>query len=333
MTRMKTVRIRCCLAAALTVVAAGCRRPAAAPAPAAPPAGHVVHEQRLGRARLRIRANAEAVRLEHDLHLTVETTASPEREVTVSDMDAGSAGFDVIRWYEDPPVLRAAALVRRRHLLLRPRLAEEFRTPALTILVTDRGRTPPERRTYTPDTAPLPLELPVTKAPDDIVVAFDPLAGRQTVLERGAPALLIAAAALLGVLLSARVARRVAAHRRALRPARRALRALRAVEAENLAARGRGREFYQRLIAVVRDFVRDCHRIQAPEQTSSEFLAAIASDERFSASTVAAFARLLEDADRVKFAAAVPPSGAPGRALDFVRSFVLRERGRLLKEP
>ena len=332
MTRMKTVCPRSSLFAALLALAAagaGCRRAPVAAGSAAPQPDPVIHEQRLGRTLLRLRADAAAVRLERDLHLTVETSASPELEVTVTAMDAGPAGFDVVRWYDDPPRSRAATIVRRRHVLLRPRLAEQFRTPALTVRVTDRGRAPPEERRYTTDGAPLPLALPVADAPADIVAAFHPLTGRESLLERSAPAALAALAAALAAVSIARVARRVAARRRRLRPARRALRALHAIEADDLPGAGRFKEFYQRVTAVVRDFVEDCHRIRAPEQTTHEFLAVIARDPRFSPPTVAAFARLLREADRVKFAAAVPPPGGPGRAVDFVRSFVQRERHRL----
>ena len=92
--------------------------------------------------------------------------------------------------------------------------------------------------------------------------------------------------------------------------------------AENLPAQGRVKEFYLRLTAIVREFIEGSTGIQAPEQTTEEFLRDSRLGKVFSKSQSDSLKEFLEAADMVKYAGSLPESCQIERSIERAREFI-----------
>lgn len=102
-----------------------------------------------------------------------------------------------------------------------------------------------------------------------------------------------------------------------------ALEALRQLVAKDLVGRGRIEQFFVEITAIVRDYIERAFGLRAPEQTTEEFLAHIAS-QPVVARHREALAPFLSAADEVKFACVTPDRAIIQRAFDTARDFVLQ---------
>lgn len=105
-----------------------------------------------------------------------------------------------------------------------------------------------------------------------------------------------------------------------------AMEALRALAAKDLIAKGQIEPFFVEVTRIVRDYIEWAFGLRAPEQTTEEFLANIAS-----APVVARYQNVLEPfltaADEVKFARAAPEPSTIQRTFDTARDFILETSG------
>ena len=111
------------------------------------------------------------------------------------------------------------------------------------------------------------------------------------------------------------VPRRVTAHEAALAK-------LDALLAENLLAEGYLKLFYLRLSDIVRHYIEDRFGLRAPEQTTDEFLTALANAPQIRGDHQQLLRRFLRQADMVKFAKFVPGADETGGAVDAARRFI-----------
>jgi hypothetical protein len=135
----------------------------------------------------------------------------------------------------------------------------------------------------------------------------------------------VAAAGLvvLAVYLLRRVHRQVQLMR--MSPRERALKELERLLARDLVGKNRVKAFYLELTMIVRRYIERAHAIRAPEQTTEEFLAAVADRTNFSRDVVATLKAFLQAADLVKFAAHRPPRDDIDRATDTARTYIVTD--------
>jgi hypothetical protein len=307
----------------LLIGATGCRRsetPPAAPAAEAPR----VEQMNLGAAQLTFTATPPRVHYERDLMLTIAASAPEGMELELPPLDDRLQGFTLGGFFSTEPPRSGERVTREYRARLTPGVAEEYRLAPMAVKLTDRRRTPAEETWVT--TRPIVFEAapPVEGAvPGDIDVSLK--------LTWIAPSFatvcgwVLAAAALAGVIwLAIRLARRVRREvmLRRMSPRERALFELNELLHGDLIQRNLFKEFYVELTMVVRRYIERRHGIRAPEQTTEEFLAAVASDPRFPAQLVARLRSFLQAADLVKFAAAHADASSADRAAQTAREYV-----------
>ena len=101
-----------------------------------------------------------------------------------------------------------------------------------------------------------------------------------------------------------------------------ALAKLDALLAENLLADGDLKLFYLRLSDIVRHYIEDRFGLRAPEQTTEEFLVALADAPQIRGDHQQLLRRFLRQADMVKFAKFMPGADETGGAVEAARRFI-----------
>jgi hypothetical protein len=174
-----------------------------------------------------------------------------------------------------------------------------FRFSALAIAVARLGAAVPSPPGELRDLAP-PVEMP-----DDPVWHF---------YLAGAVCVVLIAAALVFVVRRRRPVPVV----RPVPPQQAALQALR--ELENAAREPK--DFYTRLVEILRAYIAGRFAIEEPDATASELLSALFKTADLAAEHQRLLRGIVSESDLVKFAARLPPPGAPARALCACREFV-----------
>ena len=189
---------------------------------------------------------------------------------------------------------------------------------------------PPEMETVETDSIPIivhePAEPPVAPEELNTITALDPV---ELPKEWGpwwwiGPPLALALVLLIIVAIIRRVRRPevvvpIPAHEWAQRQ-------LAALVSENLLSRGFVKEFYYRVSDVVRGYVERRFDVSAPEMTTEEFLADIATDRRFGAGMAEELTRFLAACDWVKYAGFRPATTEAETLIATAGSFVERTR-------
>ena len=80
--------------------------------------------------------------------------------------------------------------------------------------------------------------------------------------------------------------------------------------------------FYLRLSDIVRHYIEDRFGLRAPEQTTDEFLAALADAPQIRGDHQQLLRRFLRQADMVKFAKFMPGADETGGAVEAARRFI-----------
>jgi hypothetical protein len=136
-----------------------------------------------------------------------------------------------------------------------------------------------------------------------------------------ATALLLLVASAAFFLMKRRSPARVAALP-TLSPYEKAMKAFERIEAAGYLDRGEVDRFYTELSSVVRYYIEDQFGLRAPEQTTEEFLQALAGRPGLIQSHQEALVSFLEQCDLVKFAKLRPTSREGKSVLDAARAFV-----------
>ena len=101
-----------------------------------------------------------------------------------------------------------------------------------------------------------------------------------------------------------------------------AIRKLDKLAALDLPGQGEHERFYVALTSIVRQFVEDRYGVEAPEETTEEFLREIAEKDTFGDRTEKMLKEFLVSADLVKFAKALPTREECDGAMRSARGFV-----------
>ena len=304
----------------LTLTACGSRSKTGH-APAAPR----VEDMSWGPIQLVLTADPPRVELEQDILLTIRTAAPAEVEVTLPPLNDRLEGFVLSGAFDDEPVTRDGKTTRIRHLRLTPVLARRYRLAPLAVEFKDNATSPPRADAFA--TRPMVFEsaLPADAGGGRVEPRLNPVwifPSFRTVLLFVLLAAALAGAAWLGWKLLRRVRENIRVRR--MSPRERALHELARLLARDLVRQNLVKEFYLELTMIVRRYIERRHAIRAPEQTTQEFLAAVAKDARFAPAVVPKLRAFLEAADLVKFAADRPAgeaiAGATGTARDYIET-------------
>jgi len=284
-----------------------------------------VEDMSWGPVHLVLTADPPRVDLEKDVLLTIRTVAPAEVEVTLPPLGDRLEGFAQSGSFDEEPATRDGKTTRVRHVRLTPVLAARHRIAPMAVEFNDNAKSPPRADTFA--TRPMVFEsaLPADAGGGRVEPRLNPVwifPSFRTVLLFVLLAAALAGAAWLGWKLLRRVRENIRVRR--MSPRERALHELARLLARDLVRQNLVKEFYLELTMIVRRYIERRHAIRAPEQTTQEFLAAVAKDARFAPAVVPKLRAFLEAADLVKFAADRPAgetiAGATGTARDYIET-------------
>lgn len=286
--------------------------------------GPLVLDMSHGPVSLVLRAEPRVVDLASDVILSIEITAPTEIEVAVPDLGGRLDGFVLNGAYTEQLSDRGGSRTTIHRARLTPVLSSGYRLAPMAIEYEDRSVSPPIKAWF--PTRPVRFETatrPPGGAGQDIQGDVDPVWIPPTfrsvaLLVLGL--LLLAALLAVGVRLAMKVRRQVQLAR--MSPRERAMKELSLLLAKDLVGRDRVKDFYVELTCIVRRYIERAHAVRAPEQTTEEFLAAVAGDPRFGARVVATLREFLEAADLVKFAAHRPDQRAVDGAVNTAKDYI-----------
>lgn len=316
------------LLAAAMLLLPGCAEP---PEPAPQPAAARSQVEQ-GPVQLTVEVTPQPARLADNPVMTITLTV--EQGVTIEKPEFGAAfGEFLIRDFHEPLVeTRDEQEILRQIYTLEPTQTGEQLIPPITIAYRDmRAGDAAPQQTLTSEPLMLSVTSEIASTPP-VLDAAKPQAGPVLVEETPnywlwgiAAVLVIAAAAILWHWLRRRAARPALA----LSPREQAERELEQLIAAGL-ARQDVKRFYVELTGILRQYIERTTGVQAPEQTTEEFLQAIGRSSRSTESERTRLKEFLEAADLVKFAAQHPReediTESIERARDFIRLGVAAPR-------
>ena len=255
--------------------------------------------------------------------LTTVETASLRLEVESDEADAvefpdSKDGFGKFAVIGDEPggdrLLDDGRVVRQRNYVLQPFLAGEYEVPSLTAVLNGEEEISTD-----------PIAVAVTSVLDD--PQDSELRDISDPVDVPMPRWwwLAAAAAVIALVALAMWIRRRRAAASAPGPEpphALALAALDALLAEGLPGPDGLKRFYLRLSDIVRRYIEDRFGLRAPEQTTEEFLAAMAAEPAIRSEHQRLLRGFLQQADLVKFAQLVPGQEEIDSAVGAARRFV-----------
>ena len=248
--------------------------------------------------------------------LRLEVESAEADEVQFPDSTDGFGPFAVVRDEAlDDRLLESGRRARGREYVLQPFLPGAYELPALTVQVNGEPRLVTDP---VPVTVESVLEDPESSDLKDIADPVDvPVPWWWWALGTA----LLAAAAVAAAWWWKRRAAALAAPR-FVPPHEAALAALDALLAEGLPEGPAVKRFYLRLSGIVRHYLEERFGLRAPEQTTEEFLAEMATGPAVGKDHQQLLRRFLEQADMVKFAKFAPGRDEIGAAVDSARRFV-----------
>ena len=95
---------------------------------------------------------------------------------------------------------------------------------------------------------------------------------------------------------------------------------------QQLVETGQIKLFYERISDILRHYIEDRFELRAPEQTTEEFLAALAATDVLGADDKRSLGEFLQHCDLVKFAKYEPQAGQIRKAFDLVKDFIERTK-------
>jgi hypothetical protein len=312
------------LACLLVAGALGCGRFRAPADAEGVPAGPRIEDLSWGPIRMTLEADPPRVALNRDLLLTFRIAAPADVGVTLPPLNDRLEGFALSGAFHEEPVARDGKTAQVHHLRLTPLLASRYRLAPVAVAYVDRATGTEQSDWFLTRPVVFELDPPFPGDPGDRIAAdLKPVwipPAFSSVLGYTLLALALAGGAWGAWKLLTRVRRNIELRR--LSPRERALRELAGLLARDLVARSLIKEFYLELTMIVRRYIERRHGIRAPEQTTEEFLTAVASDPRFGVDVMRRLKAFLQAADLVKFAAYHPAPDAITRATDTARDYL-----------
>jgi len=109
---------------------------------------------------------------------------------------------------------------------------------------------------------------------------------------------------------------------RKMSPKERAMRELSKLLGKHLVEKHKVKEFYLELTMIVRRYIERSYGVRAPEQTTEEFLEAVAQSPIFDSKTVEVLKEFLESADLVKFAGFKPEQDSIDKSVSTAKKYI-----------
>lgn len=266
-----------------------------------------------------------SVALDRDIVLSLKLTYPEGITVTLPPLQDRLKGFLAAASFdrESTPAAADGLITRERVIRLTPRIAEEYRIAPMAIAYRPAGNGGDAAFFATPPVV-LPINAVTDKPVDETLRGeISPIPIRpslKTLSGYAALLILIALLAMGGIYLLGRIQRQVRIMR--MSPKERALHELATLLAKKLVETGHVKDFYVELTMIVRRYIERQHHVRAPEQTTYEFLQAIAADPRFPVDVLTRLKDFLEAADLVKFAAWNPDRQAVDGAVSTARDYL-----------
>jgi hypothetical protein len=261
--------------------------------------------------------------------LQFETAAQPGYEMEMPKVDKVLENFGIVDWDSLPDRLDDQNnVVQTRQYRLEPFLSGKYEIPAFTFQLHDAND---PNATHELASEPIPVEVTSLLGDQRDKLVIEDIEGVVEMPKQparwwlwGLIAFGVAAVPAVWLLLRGRHARQMI---RIFQPAHEVAYArLRALVAENLVERGRIKEFYERISAILRHYIEDRFDLHAPERTTEEFLAELQSTEVLSLVQKAVLEEFLTHCDLVKFAKHDPTQEQIQRTFDLVRDFIEKTR-------
>lgn len=268
-----------------------------------------------GDVRVTLMLDRESLTIAESVLMRLEVESSESSEVRFPDSRVGFGEFAVTRDYASQArLLENGRVVRGREYVLQPFLPGEYELPALQVSVGPSSQVSTEPVLITVGSV---LDDPQTAELEDATHPIDIPAPLWWAVAGAGIALALATAAWWWWRRSkaASAPPPVPAHQRALA-------AIEALLAEDILSQTGFKPFYLRLSDIVRRYVEERFGLRAPERTTQEFLAEMASASSIRSDHQALLRGFLRQADMVKFAEFVPSAEEAGAAVDAAKRFV-----------
>ena len=270
------------------------------------------------RASLRLSLERDALTTAESVLMRLEVECAEADEVGFPEVEDGIGEFAVVREDRIPDrLLPDGRVVRGREYLLEPFLPGTYEVPALEVTLNESFRIATDQvevRVTSVLDNPADAELRDISEPVDVPAPW-----------WWWPCIVLGVAAALAAAVWWWRRRSTVLTREPDVPAHEAaLAAVDALVAEGLVARGAFKPFFLRLSDIVRRYVEERFGLRAPEQTTEEFLAAMAQAPEILRGHQQLLRGFLEQADMVKFAEFVPGDDEVAGAVDAARAFIRR---------
>lgn len=256
----------------------------------------------------RILLDKEEIDIRDTFTVTLEAESDENYTFQFPKFGTGMEQFAIVDYHTETPRLNEQQkMLYRRSYILEPLLSENYQIPAQRVFFQENGLAGKQHEL---ETEPFSIEvkLPPAEFWDnldiDAATGMEPLqrlgrARREfTLLYVGAAALLLAA-----VIIWLLLRRRQQQESVSVIPAHiKAFQALQELLTEELLKKQQFKLFYGRISDILRTYIEDRFGLRAPEQTTEEFLAALAVDNTLSQEHKRLLQDFLTHCDLVKFA-------------------------------
>lgn len=275
---------------------------------------------------LTITLDPGSVSLERDIVLSLKLTHPESLAVTLPPLADRLQGLLAASSFdrETTPADDQGYVTRERIVRLTPLIADEYRLAPMAIATRHAVNGNGQVDFFSTPPIVLPVnavtDQPVDDAPRTTITPIRIRPSLKTLSGYAAILVLIALGMALAIWLLGRIKQQVRIMR--MSPKERALRELDLLLGRHWVEAGRVKDFYVELTMIVRRYIERQHHVRAPEQTTHEFLLAIAADSRFPENVIQRLKQFLEAADLVKFAAWQPDSHAVDDAVGTARDYL-----------
>lgn len=267
-----------------------------------------------------------SVFLDRDIVLSLKLTHPENIAVTLPPLPDRLQGLMVAASFdrETAPVSSNGQVTRERIVRLTPIIAKEYRIAPMAVSYRHAVNGDGEAGFFATPPIVLPVNTVTDKPVDDTLRGeITPIPVRpslKTLSGYAAILVLLAITVAAAIFLLGRIKQQIRIMR--MSPKERALRELELLLDKKWIETGRIKDFYVELTMIVRRYIERQHQVRAPEQTTYEFLQAIADNPKFSKAVLNRLKAFLEAADLVKFAAWKPDSGAVDDAVCTARDYL-----------
>ena len=273
-----------------------------------------------------VRADKATMTIAETVLLELEAAIEPGYEVRMPKVDKVLESFGIVDWDnlgdKLDPNNRVVSTYRYR---LEPFLSGTYPIPAFTFEFYDANS--PEDKKYELTTEPIDIEVTSLLGEQRAELKIDDI---EDVLEMPKQKsftwvwalVVIAVTAATGLWLYLR-GKRVKELVRIFKPAHEiAYERLRALVREDLVGTGKIKEFYERISDILRHYIEHRFSLRAPESTTEEFLAELASTEVLPAAEKQRLGEFLKHCNLVKFAKHNPTTQQIQETFDLVKDFI-----------